>query len=200
VFAENFRVFKECRTLPGGVACIEFTVKDQIKHEMFLDPKFNYLMTKYEMSGSVPGSGAVIKETTEVTDFREVRPGIFFPLKSTKSYVRDGVLFKCEILTLENLAVNSPAIASEIQIMMPAGTKVTDTINARVLKALGNGKYEDMGEDKHQKMAYAKGGESLQINGRVTESENHFDYWLLLIPGSTVLIAVGVVISWRRSS
>jgi hypothetical protein len=200
LFAENFRVFKYCRVLPSSIICVEFTVQNQVKHEIFLDPKLNYMMTKYEMTGNVGDGRGAIRETIEVTDFREVRPGIYFPLKSTKSYVRNGLLFKREILTLENLVVNRPTIAQEIHIAMPAGTKVTDAINGRVLKALGNGKYEDMGEDKHQKMAYAKGGESLQINGRVTESENHFDYWLLLIPGSIVLIAVGVVISWRRSS
>jgi hypothetical protein len=151
LFAENFRIFKSCEVLNNGLTKIEFHVQQKYRHEFFLDPRLNYLIVKYEISPYVLCKETPLGKNTEVSDFAEEKPGIFFPRKSKQIFLVNNKIEKIEALTLSDLEVNEIGILRNLNFIFPKNIQVSDNIKGRLFKTLDNGIMEDLGELKKLK-------------------------------------------------
>jgi len=182
LFNENFRVFKSYTEHSNGNIVIEFSVKDKYKHEFWFNSKLNYMITKYRISPYIFSSETPLEKIIEVTDFKEATPGLFFPTKSTESFLINDKIQKIETLTLENLVVNESSIENQATVHFPPEIKVIDTIKGRVYKTTDLGKLQDVGEYKSIKppnLNISKQGAD-QFGGQPSSNENNYKIYYYL--------------------
>lgn len=98
--------------------------------ELWLDPKVNYLVSKYV--GKTNQSARLgLQPENEVIHFLEPKPGLFFPGRVEKRW--NGKVES--IVTFSDLRVNEPMAESALAIRYPRGIQISDSIQKKVYVA-----------------------------------------------------------------
>jgi len=104
--------------------------------EYYLDPSINYLARKVIIRINQREDD---RTEREVTEFREISPGVFFPTRSkTVHYSKSKPESTSEFRTI-NLRVNEPIDESAFNLTIPPGVVVRDEILGRQYKTDANG-------------------------------------------------------------
>ncbi len=199
LLTEGFRIFKLCEVKENNLIKIEFHVQQKYKHEFTLDPRLNYLIVKYEISPYNISKETPLAKTTEVSDFAEVKPGIFFPRKSKKIFLVNNKIEKVETLLLSDLQVNEIGILENLNFTFPKNIQVSDNIKGRIFKTFDNGRMEDLGELKKIKPPNLNTGDAIQgqYTGPTIE-EPHSNMFLYSASFFLLVIIVGFLIYLRK--
>lgn len=95
------------------------------RREYWVDPKLNYVMTKAVVYHSPDGLNRVERE---MSDFREVGTGIFFPFRSELRAVKGGKLTVAKTTEFKTVRVNEQIDVAELELRFPEGLPVADSV------------------------------------------------------------------------
>lgn len=105
----------------------EFVLPDGWESEIRLSGARNYLADRVVITQKLK-SGHVLKTEMAVRDFKEISPGLFFPVRTESKSYGDGKFLagvECEI---EQLSVNKPLPPGVLELTYPKGIMFTDQI------------------------------------------------------------------------
>jgi len=109
--------------------------------EIWFDPQINYLVRKEIVT--VPlGRGKLLKQLrqeNQVTQVKEVLPGIFFPEKMESQVYVDNQLVSTQLATFSDIRVNHPLPADTFQLRFPRGVQLVNQIQGKEYKSDENG-------------------------------------------------------------
>jgi hypothetical protein len=101
------------------------------RFEISLDVAANYLVT--ELVGNYPDRQS--RETYQVEEFKEVQPGVFFPVKISHLIERDGTPTQRMQVIVSDVKVNVAMDSERFEFRCPPGTRVTDRVSMSVYEA-----------------------------------------------------------------
>jgi hypothetical protein len=101
-------------------------VKQPWQVEVHLDAHVNYLVRKIVYIGTL--DNGIIRRESEVSDFRECAPGIFFPTKVSGRTDLDGKRWATQTAEILDIVVNRPLPQDVFEFRYPEGVILSDTI------------------------------------------------------------------------
>jgi len=130
------------RQVDAGHDCIVIELIDPNgQREIWLDPKYNYLVrrTVYDQP-AVKGGLAAVRTERVVTRFAEPVTGIFFPEEVQFTSAVNGKQDQSSTTVFSDIRINEPLPADVFDLPFPAGTEVDDSILGKRYKvdATGN--------------------------------------------------------------
>jgi len=168
--------------------------------QLWFDPKVNYLVAK-----SVTGGEKSLVERT-VQEFKEVKPGIFFPVL-IRSVVRgDGKVVSTSTTTISRIDINAQMPSDIFDIRFPPGILVRDSFKKALFKTdakreLTLAPTDSKGMPVHVGNTPVLTSPEAKPRYATAEESRPWSWWLL--PASVVLLVVGgslwLVQKWRNA-
>jgi hypothetical protein len=159
---------------------------DMARLEIWFDPEVNCLIRKVRVDHHPKSGNPRLAGTREVTQFREVASGTYFPEQVLIRGYRDDRLYAALTTTFSNFRVNQPFGTGAFKLPIPYGMSMADTIQEKVYKVDSEGK--NIGpatNEKGDKLEYAKDAplsaapSSQGHSSQTTEESRPWTFWLL---------------------
>jgi hypothetical protein len=167
--------------------------------QLWFDPRVNYLVAK-----SVRGREPILAEDT-VQEFKEVKPGIFFPVL-IRSVARDaGKVFSTSTTTISRIDINGQMPSDIFDLRFPPGILVSDSFKNALFKTDAKGE-PTLAPTNSKGMPVSVGNAPPLASPETTprhatvEESRPWSWWLL--PASVALLVVGGSLwlfqKWRK--
>lgn len=184
----------------NGHQCDYLDLKDEKgrRFEVWADPSANYLVRKV-VASFVRGSGKVVEEG-EVESFREIAPGVFFPVRMSRTLSINGPWLLKQDCTVTQIDMKSRFDSGVFIPKYPSGTRVTDHVDNKTYIVDAKGKPEHVGA--FDPAAFAGSFDSREPAPAPTPSDADDRRW----PWHRVLLYICVIVAvaslpvaiWRR--
>lgn len=156
----------------------------------WFDVSRNYLNIERECKYPTAGSSA----NSKIVEFFEVSPGIYFPKKEVRVFLRDGKKFQERTATISNLEVNQPIPQDLLALPeIPEGTLLTDEVQ-------GKRGYVDSNWNWIGKVGKSGGTQTLPSftgSGDANQAQSAGEPWemgtIIWFSGSAILAVLGLV-------
>jgi hypothetical protein len=169
--------------------------------EFWFDPQVNYLIRKT--------TTRVKQSVTErtVQEFREVKPGIFFPALTKAIGQSAGKVVSTSSATISQIKINDELPADVFDFRFPPGMIVKDSFKNALFKTDANGQPTLPPTDNNGKLLHV--AKSPPLSGPETkptyasaEEARQWSWWLLPAAGALLLTGSGFWLfqRWRRAT
>jgi hypothetical protein len=179
------------RVVEAGRELVYVELEHSTSHRKFwFDPAVNYLVRK--LVGTTKGQPTEFRSVLEVTRFKELEPGLFFPERVEARYFYNGDNpLSNNVVVFADVRVNRPLPPETFQLRLPAGTTVTDNLQGKVYDVNEDGK--PVGPVRSLFTATSSG-----ITPRAPTLEEPASTTSWILPASLGVLLVAVILWVRR--
>ena len=129
---------------PGGeLAYLDVSLESPpktLRCEIWADPSKNYLVRRVVSHVTMEGAAGKGRLEGEVTSFREVKPGVFFPESMELRIFHKGQEINRMVTRLTSIHINEPLPMSVFKMSFPPGTVVSDQVRGTTFRIDQEGK------------------------------------------------------------